>query len=139
MPLYRVELCYMVPHYVEVDVSAADAEAAQHRALRGLADALYDAFEPCPEASGATYVSECVEGAFDRVAYAPQDAHRPIHPDFRSDEQNTAEARDKLYALVELVANAQQVSGDVDTRVAVFNGLISAARELIGWVPESQG
>lgn len=132
MPKFRVELCYTVPHYAEINVEAPDADAAQAAAFHA-ADGLYDHFEPCLEASGDTYVSECVEGDFDAVADAPQDAHRPIHPDFCSDDQNTAAARDKLHAFVERLAAVEVRTGGEHS--ATLRGLITAARDLIGWAP----
>lgn len=137
MPKFRVELCYLVPHYVEFDVEATDAEGAQALAFASQAEHEND-FTPCHEATGETFVSECVEGDHASVADAMQDDHRPIHPDYRSDEQNTAAARDKLYAFVERVAAVGALQ-DGPATATLLRGLVAEARDLIGWLPEQVG
>lgn len=136
MPKFTVELCYTIPLYALRVIDAPDAETAQSRALHNIPDEVYSQFEENSEGSSDIYVSECVEGD-QNPADAPQDAHRPIHPDYRSDEQNTEEARDKLYALVQKVANVNMAGHSPDT--ANLRAFRDEARELIGWTPGASG
>lgn len=140
MAKFIVEQCYTVPYYAEVTVEAEDADAAC-ALVQGLDE--NDRFEPCYDAADSTFISEVVEiqpgDTFTRVAMAPQGAHRPVHPGYRSDEANTAAARDKLYAFVERVANLRlgaETMRDVKGGDGFsLDGVIAGARELIGYIP----